>query len=96
MLESVSGPLEADAEVVHDCDVIVQFLGRGQLGEPASFLAFREVNPAASGQWHISRGSKERRSAERGGETDRECGLRAGNVEVKTSHAGPPPGGLSM
>ena len=56
MLECVSSLLKVDAEIVHDCDVIVQLLGRGYMGEPAAFPAFREVDPSAfcgshSKQW---------------------------------------------
>ena len=52
MLERVSHLLKVDAEIVHDCDVIVQFLGRGYVGEPAAFPAFREVDPTASCRCH--------------------------------------------
>lgn len=55
MLECVSSLLKVDAEIVHDCDVIVQFLGRGYVGEPTAFPAFREVDPTASRGSHPKR-----------------------------------------
>jgi hypothetical protein len=53
MLESVPGFLKAGAEVVHYGNVIGQFLGWGQLGKPAAFSAFWEVNPAAFCERHL-------------------------------------------
>jgi hypothetical protein len=50
MFESLTSLLKVHTEIVHDGDVIVQLLGRGKLGEPATFAAFWEVNPAASGE----------------------------------------------
>lgn len=46
VFESSSGLLKVDAEVVHDGDVVVQFLERGYTGEPAAFSGFWKVNPA--------------------------------------------------
>ena len=55
MLECVSSLLEVDAKIVHNCDVIVQFIGRGYVGKPAAFPAFREVDPTASCGSHSKR-----------------------------------------
>ena len=47
MLELVTPHFEVDPKVVHDSDVISDGLWCGKVGEPATFSAFRKVNPTA-------------------------------------------------
>jgi len=47
MLEPVTTHSEVNTKVVHNSDVISEVLRRGEMGEPATFLTFREVNPPA-------------------------------------------------
>ena len=47
MLEFVTPVFEVDPEVIHNGDVISEVLRRGEVGEPTSLPAFREVNPSA-------------------------------------------------
>jgi len=90
MLECVSSLLEVNAEIVHDCDVIVQFLGRGYVGKPAAFPAFREVDPTASCGSHPRAVA---RNAEVGGVGEAAMDLRVEEGEAKLRGC---PRGLSM
>ena len=59
MLELVTTHFEVDTEVIHNSDVISEVLGCGEMSEPTTFLAFRELNPSAprSRCSHRSRGA---------------------------------------
>jgi len=45
VLEPTTALFEVNAKVVHNRDVISDLFGSGEVGEPATSLTFREVNP---------------------------------------------------
>jgi len=47
MLEPLTTHSEVNTKVIHNSDVISEVFRRREMGEPATFLTFWEVNPSA-------------------------------------------------
>ena len=46
MLEPVTAHFEVNTKVIHNGDVISEDLRCGEMGKPATFFTFRQVNPS--------------------------------------------------